>query len=80
MLDTSNTMLAYDRSVRSYDKEGRLHILITPISKANICPYFGREIPGGFALGLEPDRIYQMLRAPDELAKGAQSSNNIQLL
>ena len=80
MAYSSNTMLAYDRSVRSYDKEGRLHILITPISKANICPYFGREIPGGFKLGLEPDRIYQMFRAPDELAKGAQSSNNIQLL
>ena len=80
MAYSSNTMLAYDRSVRSYDKEGRLHILITPISKANICPYFGREIPGGFTLGLEPDRIYQMFRAPDELAKGAQSSNNIQLL
>ena len=79
MLDTS-VQLAYDRSLRRYDKEGRLHVELTPISKANICPYFGREIPGGFALGLEPDRIYQMLRAPDELAKGAQSSNNIQLL
>jgi len=72
--------LAYDRSLRRYDKEGRLHVELTPISKANICPYFGREIPHGDLLGLEPDRIYQMFRAPEELAKGAQSSNNIQLL
>jgi len=72
--------LAYDRSLRRYDKEGRLHVELTPISKANICPYFGREIPNGDRLGLDPQRIYQMLRAPDELLKGAQSSNNIQLL
>ena len=72
--------LAYDRSLRRYDKEGRLHVELTPISKANICPYFGREIPHGDRLGLDPDRIYQMFRAPEELSKGAQSSNNIQLL
>lgn len=72
--------LAYDRSLRRYDKEGRLHVELTPISKANICPYFGREIPNGDILGLEPDRIYQMFRAPDELAKAAPTSNNIQLL
>jgi len=77
----NNTMqLAYDRSLRRYDKEGRLHIELTPISKANICPYFGREIPNGYTLGLEPDRVYQMFRAPEELQKGAASSNNIQLL
>lgn len=72
--------LAYDRSLRRYDKEGRLHVELTPISKANICPYFGREIPNGDKLGLDPLRIYQMLRAPDELMKAAPSSNNIQLL
>ena len=72
--------LAYDRSLRRYDKEGRLHVELTPISKANICPYFGCEIPNGDKLGLDPSRIYQMFRAPEELAKAAQSSNNIQLM
>jgi len=72
--------LAYDRSLRRYDKEGRLHVELTPISKANICPYFGREIPNGYALGLEAERIYQMFRAPDELRNAAPTSNNIQLL
>ena len=66
--------LAFDCSLRRYDKEGRLHIELTPISKANICPYFGREIPSGDKLGLDPDHIYQMLRAPEELIKGASSS------
>ncbi len=76
----ASLQLAYDRSLRRYDKEGRLHVELTPISKANICPYFGREIPNAQMLGLEPDRIYQMFRAPEELTKGAQTSNNIQLL
>jgi hypothetical protein len=79
-MTSTSLKLAYDRSLRRYDNEGRLHVELTPISKANICPYFGREIPNGHALGLEPDRVYQMFRAPDELQKGASTSNNIQLL
>lgn len=73
--------LAFDRATaRSFDSEGRLHLAITNISKANICPYIGREIPGCEELGLEPDRIYQLLRDPDELAKGAESFNRLPLL
>ena len=73
--------LALDRAtVRTIDKDGRLHVEITPISKANVCPYYGREIPGAEALGLEPDRIYQLLRDPGELAKAAPTFNNLPLL
>ena len=73
--------LAFDRAtVRTIDKDGRLHVEITPISKANVCPYYGREIPGAESLGLEPDRIYQLLRDPGELAKAAGTFNNIPLL
>ena len=73
--------LAFDRAtVRRVDADGRLHVAISPISKANVCPYFGREIPGGEAMGLDPDRIYQLYRDPGELAKAVATFNNIPLL
>jgi len=37
--------LAFDRSARRIDADGRLHIDTSHISKANICPYYGKEIP-----------------------------------
>ena len=74
--------LAFDRdmSVRRYDRDGRLHVTITNISKANVCPYHGHEIPDWEMLGLDPDREYMLLRDPDELEKAAPSFNNIPLL
>lgn len=74
--------LALDRasSVRSIDQDGRLHVSLTPISKANVCPYRGSEIPEAEALGLEPDKIYMLLRDPEELAKAAPTANGIPLL
>ncbi|EGK0709367.1 hypothetical protein IOL87_002155 [Salmonella enterica] len=45
-------MLAFDRaSVRQFDKVGRLQIERSNLSKANVCGYFGHEIPGAEALG-----------------------------
>lgn len=65
---------ALDRaSVRSKDADGHLRVEITPISKANVCPYYGREIPGWQALGLDPERVYNLYRDPEELAKGAET-------
>lgn len=76
-----DSALAFDRAtVRSFDKDGRLHIEVTPISKANICPYYGREIPNSKALGLQPEKVYYLLRDPKELAKAATTFNNIPLL
>jgi len=73
--------LAFDRaSVRSFDKVGRLQVAISNISKANVCPYYGREIPNAEALGLEPDKIYRLWRHPEELKKAAPTFNNIPLL
>lgn len=72
---------ALDRAtVRSTDRDGRLHIEVSPISKSNVCPYYGREIPNSEALGLDADKVYQLLRDPVELAKAAPTFNNIQLL
>jgi hypothetical protein len=73
--------LAFDRaSVRTYDRDGRLHVEITNISKAAVNPYIGREIPDWQALGLDPNKVYKLLRDPDELAKAAPTFNNIPLL
>lgn len=72
--------LAFDRSVRFYDAEGRLHVRVSPISKATVNPYRGHEIPNCEELGLDPSKVYYLLRDPDELAKAAPSFNNIQLL
>lgn len=65
---------------RRYDADGRLHILRTPISKATVNPYYGREIPGAEQLGLEPERVYYLLRDPGELAKAAPSFARNQLM
>lgn len=74
-------VLAFDRaSVRSVDEDGRLHVEVTNISKAAINPYYGREIPEWQRLGLNPDRVYQLLRDPSELEKAAPTFNNIPLL
>jgi hypothetical protein len=73
--------LAFDRaSVRSFDGNGRLQVTKSNISKANVCPYYGREIPNADALGLDPDKIYRLWRHPDELKKAAPTFNNIPVL
>lgn len=73
--------IALDRgSVRRMDEDGRLHVAVSNISKANICPYRGAEIPEYESLGLDPEKVYQLLRHPDELAKGAATFNNLPIL
>jgi hypothetical protein len=72
--------IAFDSSVRSIDESGHLRIARTVISKAQIDQYFGKEIPGFEALGLEPARIYQMLRDPVELEKSADTAKGKQIL
>ncbi|ELY4860563.1 DUF2213 domain-containing protein [Cronobacter sakazakii] len=76
-----DSALAFDRaSVRTYDADGKLHVELTPISKANVCVYYGREIPGCDELGLIPDKAYRLLRDPEELRKAAETFNNQPLL
>ncbi|MFT8419615.1 MAG: DUF2213 domain-containing protein, partial [Acetobacter sp.] len=77
-----NNTLAHDRmgSVRMTDEDGRLHVATTPISKATVNAYWGREIPGAEALGLAPDRLYNLLRDPAELARAAPSFNALPVL
>jgi len=72
--------LAEDRSVRSLDRFGRMKLEMTNISKANVCPYLGKEIPGYQALGLDGSKIYQLWRHPDELAKAATTFDMVPVL
>lgn len=74
-------LIAMDRAtVRRRDVNGYMHVEVSNISKANVCPYYGSEIPDWQEMGLEPDRLYQLYRCPDELARGAETFNNIPLL
>lgn len=77
---TSRATLATDRSMRRYDADGHLHVEMSNISKANVCPYYGREIPDSEALGLDPNRVYMLYRDPVELRAAAPTFANKPLL
>jgi hypothetical protein len=71
--------LVFDRagSVRHLDADGRLHIAVATVSKANVCRYLGHEIPGYQALGLDAAKAYRVFRDPDELAKAVDTFNGL---
>lgn len=79
--------IAFDReSVRSFDSDGRMDVAEVNITKEQIRPYRGKEIPGWdeekgvHELGLDPERVYQMYCPADEIAKAAATANSVQLL
>lgn len=77
----NDVKFAFDKaSVRRYDADGMLHVSKTPISKANVCVYYGKEIPNSEALELEPERAYRLLRDPEELRKAVSTFNNKPIL
>jgi len=74
---------AYDfkgPSRRTFDVDGRMFVADCRISKANVCPYYGREIPGYEVLGLDPNKVYQLYRDPAELERAAPTFANLQLM
>lgn len=81
-MTASYILLAMDRAptARRVDAQGFLHLSASNISKANVCPYYGREIPGWQALGLDASRMYRLLRHPDELRAAAHTFDNLPLL
>jgi hypothetical protein len=74
------TILAFDRSSRTVDADGRLHVDKSHISKAAINPYYGREIPQWEELGLKPGQVYKLYRDPAELAKSAPTFARLPIL
>lgn len=49
------------------------------ISKSQIRPYLGREIPGFRDFNLDPNKVYNVLCPEDELRKAAHTFNNLPL-
>ena len=74
--------LAMDRAptARTKDKNGWLHIKDCRISKANVCPYVGREIPDSHLLGLEADKVYYLYRDAAALEAAASSFERAPLM
>lgn len=63
-------VLTFDaKSVRSIDENGFMRISISPFTKEQVAPYYGREIPGWENLGLDPEKTYMGYRPAEELQK-----------
>lgn len=72
--------LALDaESVRRYDDNGNLHVAVSHLTKAQVRPYYGAEIPGWERLRLDPQKVYKGYCPPEELARKetVESTNGI---
>jgi hypothetical protein len=67
--------MALDRaSVRTIDpKNGHLHVRLANIAAARVNDYLGAEVPNRREFGLDPNRMYSLLRPAAELQKAAAS-------
>ncbi len=72
--------MAFDKSMRTLDVDGRMHVAKSHISKAMVSPYRGDEIPGAESLGLNPETVYYLLRDPAELEKAAPTFARLPIL
>ena len=64
-------------SARHKDANGFLHIAVSNITKEQVAPYYGREIPYYDELNLEPNKIYYMYRSAKELRKAVDTFNGM---
>ena len=72
--------LALDRSVRSYDSDGRLRVATAVLTRACVSPYLGAEVPDYRSLGLTASRVYQLLRPERELRAALAGFNGLPIL
>lgn len=72
--------LAFDRTARRIDADGRLHVDRSHISKATVNPYYGQEIPGWQELGLVADKVYRLFRDPVELERAAPTAARMPMM
>ncbi len=80
-------ILIYDRasienSQRSIDENGYMHVAISNVTKEQVAPYYGDEIPNFKQLGFKPDELYHGYRPASELSKEEtiKSLNGIPIL
>lgn len=67
-------------SRRHTDENGFLHVSRSHISREQVTEYLGEEVPDWEALGLVKDRLYQVYRPGEELAKAAATCNGLPIL
>ena len=79
-MNNDRYLLALDaESVRRYDKNGNLHVAVSHLTKAQVRPYYGHEVPDWERLRLDPQKIYRGYCPPEELSKPEtiESTNGI---
>ncbi|WP_047680915.1 MULTISPECIES: DUF2213 domain-containing protein [Xenorhabdus] len=76
----TNSVVFDEGSRRRIDENGYLHVSRTHLTKEQVVPYIGREIPGWENLELEPDRLYYGYRPAGELEKAKSAFNGVPLL
>lgn len=73
--------LSFDsHSKRRFDDNGFMHVESSHITKEQVVPYWGHEIPNWRSLGLDPDKKYFGYRPADELQKAVTTFNGLPLL
>lgn len=74
-------VFAFDRkTARSKDADGRMRVKDCILSTSEVNPYPGSQIPKWESLGLEPRKIYELYRDPDELEKAVPTFEGIPLM
>jgi hypothetical protein len=71
---------ALDKSGRTIDADGRLHVAKSHITKAAINDYYGKEIPDYEQLNLDPDKIFKLFRDPKEIERAASTFARLPIL
>ena len=72
----SHVVFAFDKkTARSYDADGRMRVKDCILSTAEVNPYRGNETPLGEDAGLDPNKVYELYRDPEEMRKAAESLN-----
>lgn len=67
-------------SARTFDANGYMHVEGNRLSKACVSPYRGFEIERWQELGLDQNKIYQIYRPAEELAKAAFTFDGMPLM
>ena len=68
------TTLVFDgvaTSARTVDENGYMHVSDCPVTKEQVAPYYGYEIPQGERFGIKPNKVYYVYRPAEELSKAA---------
>lgn len=81
-LATDSALMALDAapSKRRIDENGFMHVASSHLTKEQVVPYRGVEIPGWQEAGLEPNKIYYGYRPAEEIEKAAHTFNGLPIM